>query len=388
MCVGVMGAALVSPLYPLYQVQWSLKTSDITGIYVAYMYGTLGCLLFLGRLSDRFGFLPVLRAGLILMTAASALSALAWGRGPFMFSRVLVGVAAGLIMTSASLGLTQLSRSNNLQRASAMTSFAMAIGFGLGPLVGGIIGQWLPWPLVSAYVPNVALGLLAIYALFQLRMAPPAGAASPMNWRDWMPRITLPPRAVRRPFFVACMGTFTGFGVFGLYAALAPSFIRHMLPWNGPLISGLSIATILFLSATVQWFSRSLSPKTCAMGGLAMLAACNLLLIGTTYTNWPALFVLSVLCTAVGHGLMNLASVAIVNKVTVPANRSAVFSSYLVVGYLGAIVPIAALGWMSDWLGLSLAIEIFCAVICLMSLALMELARRTALIAPGDMPAR
>ncbi len=32
MCVGVMGTALASPLYPLYQAQWQLQPSHITGI--------------------------------------------------------------------------------------------------------------------------------------------------------------------------------------------------------------------------------------------------------------------------------------------------------------------------------------------------------------------
>lgn len=35
MCVGVMGTALASPLYPLYQAHWGLQPSHITGIYVA-----------------------------------------------------------------------------------------------------------------------------------------------------------------------------------------------------------------------------------------------------------------------------------------------------------------------------------------------------------------
>ena len=51
MCVGVMGTALASPLYPLYQAQWQLQPSHITGIYVAYMGGALASLLFLGRFS-------------------------------------------------------------------------------------------------------------------------------------------------------------------------------------------------------------------------------------------------------------------------------------------------------------------------------------------------
>ena len=227
-----MGTALASPLYPLYQARWDLLPSHITGIYVAYMLGALASLLFLGRLSDRFGFLPVLRSGLMLVTAGVVLSALAWNVPSFVVSRVAIGIASGMITTSASVGLTQLSRSGNVQHASAMTSFAMSLGFGLGPLVGGVLAQWLPQPLVTAYVPSLGLGALAVYALYQVQVAAPvpAQAGAPQRLRDWLPRITLPLPAVRRPFFIACFGAFCAFGIFGLYASLAPSFMGQMLP--------------------------------------------------------------------------------------------------------------------------------------------------------------
>lgn len=48
--VGVMGAALISPLYALYQQAWQLRASDISMLYVLYMCGGLCALLFLGRL--------------------------------------------------------------------------------------------------------------------------------------------------------------------------------------------------------------------------------------------------------------------------------------------------------------------------------------------------
>ena len=78
MCVGVMGTALASPLYPIYQQAWGLQPSHITQIFVAYMFGALASLLFLGRLTDKFGFLAVLRLGLILMTVSIIGSAMAW----------------------------------------------------------------------------------------------------------------------------------------------------------------------------------------------------------------------------------------------------------------------------------------------------------------------
>ena len=135
MCVGVMGTALASPLYPLYQQAWGLQPSHITQIFVAYMFGALASLLFLGRLTDRFGFVTVLRAGLILMTLGVLASTVAWNVPSFALGRVVIGVASGLITTSASVGMTRLNNRGDLQRAAATTSLTIAFGFGLGPVV-------------------------------------------------------------------------------------------------------------------------------------------------------------------------------------------------------------------------------------------------------------
>ena len=48
MIVGVMGTALISPLYALYKEAWQLQASDVSLIYVVYMGGALCSLLFWG----------------------------------------------------------------------------------------------------------------------------------------------------------------------------------------------------------------------------------------------------------------------------------------------------------------------------------------------------
>lgn len=134
MCVGVMGTALASPLYPLYQAQWQLPPSAITQVFVLYMAAALTSLMLLGAITTRYGFFKVLRAGVVLMSAGVLLSALAWNMQVFGLSRIIIGLASGMITTSASLGLTQLNTSGDTQRAAATTSLTIAFGFGLGPL--------------------------------------------------------------------------------------------------------------------------------------------------------------------------------------------------------------------------------------------------------------
>ncbi|QIL73302.1 MFS transporter [Diaphorobacter sp. HDW4B] len=387
MCVGVMGTALASPLYPIYQAAWKLRPSDITHIFVLYMCGVLVSLLFLGRLTQRFGFLPILRAGLIVMTTGVVVSALAWNVPSFMVARMLIGLASGMITTSASVGMVQASPGKDPRRIAALTTVAMTLGFGIGPLLGGVMAQWVPHPLLTAYIPTTLMGALAIYALFQLRAEP---VAKPLDEHDpqatidntrslagWMPKMTFPPARGRRQFWLASMGAFSAFGMFSLYSSLAPSFMKELVPWSGPAVSGLSIAMILFLSSAFQYAVRNLKTKSVVLTSETALALCNVLLMLTIWTGEAWLFIAAVLVTSFGHGLANVGGMGVVAKLTAPAERAGLLSSYLIIGYMGTIVPIMAVGWLADHLGLNQALIIFCSAMALMNLVICAMVWRT-----------
>ncbi len=391
MCVGVMGTALASPLYPLYQAAWKLRASDITHIFVVYMFGVLASLLFVGRLTARFGFLRILRLGLILMTAGVALSAVAATVPVFMLARLVIGIASGMISTSAAVGLMQVgSPERDPRRVSAITTVAMTLGFGLGPLAGGMIAQWLPRPLVTAYVPTLVMGALAIYSLFRVRLPAPvvASTAAPgargvgAGIAQWLPRIARPARHARRHFWLASLGAFSAFGMFSLYASLAPSFMQELVPWHGPAVSGSTIASILFLSSVFQFLVRNWRTKNVVVVSGIALAACNLLLVWTTYGRTALLFAASVLVTAFGHGLANVGGMAVIGKLTQPGERAGLLASYMIVGYLGTIVPILAVGWLSDAMGLNRALVVFSCAMGALSAVSAVLAARTRELPP------
>ena len=373
MCVGVMGTALASPLYPIYQAQWHLQPSHITEVFVLYMVGALVSLMLLGTITSRYGFFSVLRAGVILMTTGIVLSAVSWGIASFAVSRLLIGLASGAITTAASIGLTQLNTSGDTQRAAATTSLTIAFGFGLGPIVGGLVAQWAPAPLRTAYLPSLVLSAVAIYALFQVRIPAhllPAAPAAPLKMAQLLPRLTFPERAVLRPYRLASMGAFCAFGMFSLFASLAPSFMQKMVPWHGPAISGLSIGLILFLSAAVQFVAQRWMTKKVLMAGYLSLALCNVLLMMNVFAASSLLFALCVLTTALGHGLCNLGGISVVNKVARADNRAGLLATYLVIGYVGTILPILGIGWLSDHLGISKALLVFCGVFAALAMGL------------------
>lgn len=367
MIVGVMGTALISPLYGLYKDTWQLQTSDISLMYVVYMGGALLGLLFLGRLPDRVGFRPMMLCGLALSLIGTAISLFAWDMTSLNVGRFIVGVASSMLTTSATLGLSRLSRHANPQHVAMMTGFLMAFGFGLGPLVGGIIGQWGPAPLVITYIPTLLLGSLALTALHRLKLPESARAAPGQRLRvqDILPSLTWPEASASKAFALTCCLPLMAFGVFGLYTSMAPLFLDLLLPWHGPVVSGTTIALILFTSAAVQVLTARLPTHLTGALGLISLALSNALLMVNLWISSATLFAVGVLLTALGHGMTMIAGMSMVNRLATANNRAGLLATYLVVGYVGSMVPMMGIGWIADHWGMNAAICTFCSMVIL-----------------------
>ena len=365
MIVGVMGTALISPLYALYKDGWQLQASDVSFIYVIYMGGALCSLLFLGRLPDRAGFKPVMQAGLVLTLVGTLISLLAWDMTSLVVGRFIVGVASSLITTSATQGLAVLARPGMVHRVAMMTGFLLAFGFGLGPLVGGIMGQWAPYPLVTTYIPTMILGVLGLWVLTRLSVP---DSAKPKNSEalrlaDALPKLTWPQRNVSSAFVLTCALPFLAFGVFGLYASMSPLFLDKLVPWHGPVVSGTAIAVILFASAAVQVMAGRMPTHWCGFAGVLCLALSNALLMLNLWVSSAPLFFFGVAFTAVGHGMSMLAGMAMLNRIATPHNRSGLLSTYLVIGYIGSMLPMMAIGWIADHWGMMVAVSSFCSMV-------------------------
>lgn len=370
MIVGVMGTALISPLYALYKELWQLNPSDISLIYVIYMTGALCGLLFLGRLPDRIGFLPVMQAGLLLILAGTVMCLLAGSLWLLDSGRFLVGIASTLLTTSSTKGLAALAPAGNAQRVAMLTGFLMAFGFGLGPLTGGVFGQWAPLPLVTAYLPTLVFGLLGWVALARLPLPDAHRPARALHWRDCLPHLTLPQPGNRGAFRLTSCLPFMAFAVFGLYAAMSPLFLDKLVPWHGPVVSGTAIAVILFVSAIVQVLVGRMPTHRTGSLGLSMLAISNVLLAANLWAGSAALFAAGVLATAIGHAMCMLAGMSLVPRLSSAQTRSGLFSTYLLVGYTGSMLPMLGIGAIADHWGMRTAVSSFCVmVICVCCMA-------------------
>ncbi len=274
LCIGTIGTALASPLYPIYQQLWQLLPSQITYIFVAYMFGCLTTLLFLGRSSNSFGFIRTLQIGLLFAVVGLTLSVFASTTYLLGFGRFIIGIASGLISTSAMLGLIYTIPDSHKQNAAQLSSIITVIGFGLGPFIGGAIAQFSDRPLVTPYLPVIVAAIISLMSLFTIKTM--RFERQPFSIA---PHLQLPEAQFKKLFYIASFTAFCAFGSFSLFASLAPSFIRDVIPWHGPLVSGATIASILMVSAIVQFIAKSFDMHKALNTGLVLLISSYIIFI-------------------------------------------------------------------------------------------------------------
>lgn len=366
LCIGTMGTALASPLYPIYQQLWHLLPSHITYIFVTYMLGCLATLLFLGRTSNSIGFLKTLELGLVIITLGLLLSMFANNLLWLSLGRFIIGIASGLMTTSALIGLMWSIPESHKSHAPQLSSVITAVGFGLGPLVGGLIAQFSATPLFTPYIPIIVGAMLCFVGL--LRLPQPEFSAQAFSIA---PHLERPEAQFHVEFYITGLTAFCAFATFSLFASLSPSFVQFIIPWHGPLVSGLAITCILLISAMVQYFSRSIPARKCLNYGLYTLLFSLLILGLCIYLHWSFLFFISDVMVGVGHGLALIGAFGLIHAMTNLHNRAAVMSTYLFVAYLGTILPILAVGYLADHFGLTASVLSFCAAFCLLCLFLL-----------------
>ncbi|AWL30412.1 MFS transporter [Acinetobacter defluvii] len=366
LCIGTIGTALASPLYPIYQQLWQLLPSHITYIFVAYMFGCLTTLLFLGRSSNSFGYIRTLQIGLFFAIIGLSISVVASNAYILGFGRFIIGIASGLISTSAMLGLIYTIPDSHKASAAQLSSIITVLGFGLGPFIGGAIAQFSKYPLVTPYLPVIIGAILSLISLFTLKTV-----NTVKQKFNIAPHLELPEPQFKKLFFITSFSAFCAFGSFSLFASLAPSFIKDVIPWHGPLVSGSTIASILLVSAAAQFILKSMPMHSALNLGLSMLITSYVVLAVCMLMHWSILFFVSVIFVGMGHGMSLLGAFALIHHMTNVKNRAAVVSTYLFLAYLGTIVPIIGAGYVSDHFGFTTGVLSFCVSVGLLCIYLL-----------------
>ena len=149
----------------------------VAGITVALTAGHLG------RLSDRLGHKRMLSIFVLAGGIASFLHVPAHSIGVLLAVRVLFGVSAAGMLASANALIRDRVHDHNVGKAYGVTSSIGALGWGLGPLVGG----YLAWTTGSLRVPFGAAGITFLIGAVLVMCFVPGLAPDPAETRQPKP---------------------------------------------------------------------------------------------------------------------------------------------------------------------------------------------------------
>ncbi|PLC50724.1 hypothetical protein CR159_06920 [Pollutimonas subterranea] len=359
--LGFATSSLPTPLYPLYQSQWQLLPSALTYIYAFYMVGVLFALLCFGRLSDTIGRYHSVCLSLVLISGGLVLSGVASSINTLLLARAIIGFANGLLTTAGALALVDAHPDKDRRIASVTTSGAIAVGVGLGPLLGGLLAQTGFAPLRLSYFVVAALALGNLYLTWRCRDAirQQPGIRTRLSIA---PKLALPGPSTRTAFLLASISSFLMFSSGSLLASLIPSFLYDLLPWKGPAVPGLAFLILSIAAATTQFSQRNLNPVKGLIAGLITLIL-FLVAVSVGITTGSVLaFAVCMVLAGVGQGLCFMSATMIAAQSADEHRRSANMATYFSIAYIGATIPVIVVGRMADYWGMTTAILAFCAI--------------------------
>ncbi|MFI1438684.1 MFS transporter [Streptomyces fructofermentans] len=385
--INLAFTAVPAPLWTVYQQQDGFSTFMITVVFAAYSVGVIISLFLVGHISDWHGRRRILLIG-VLTEAVSALLALASTSLPVLLvTRLVVGFGIGMVTATATAFLIELHHrarpGDSRARADIVATAANIGGLAVGPLIGGLLAEYVARPLQVPYL--IFLGLLLLGSVGVVMS--PETVAPPERRTPYRPQRVSVPHAARPRFFAASAATFAAFAAFGLFTSLGPGFIAGTLHHPSRSLAGLSAFMVFGAAALAQTALPGWSLHKLLSRGLVLMP---LGLIAVTTGVWQAdltLFLGGGVVTGAGAGLLFKGSVSTVLGLAVHGSRSETLAGLFLSAYAGLSLPVLGVGVATRFVAAEVALIGFTALLLLLCAAGSRRLLRPERITPDAVPA-
>ena len=160
MFMNLLDLTIVNVAVPVLASELEASAGDIQWVVTGYLLAVAVAIPVSGWAGDRFGTKRIFILALAFFTGGSLLCALAWNIESLILFRVLQGMGGGFLMpvsqTMVFRAFPQQERSKAAGILVVPTTFAPASG----PLLGGLILDFLSWPWI--FLVNIPVGVLGI----------------------------------------------------------------------------------------------------------------------------------------------------------------------------------------------------------------------------------
>src|ERR671911_2199383 len=211
----VLTATMINVLIPLMRAEFGASAAQIgwviTGYALAYAIGVP----LYGRISDFFGVRGVFSLGLAGFALGGVICALAPSLTVLVFGRIVQGVGGAAIPALAIVSVAKVLPAGERGAGIGLIGASLGTAAAIGPVLGGVVGQFLGWralfvgtlvlalvliPFARRVLPNggseeerrfdliggVLLGLAAGLFLFGITQGQAAGFGSFSSWGSFL----------------------------------------------------------------------------------------------------------------------------------------------------------------------------------------------------------
>lgn len=349
-------STLPSPLYPLYQQRNGFSTLIVTVVFAVYAVGVVISLLLAGHISDWLGRKKVLIPALAFELLAAVLFLTSTSLPVLLSARFITGLGIGILTATATAYLHELHAQHRpgatSHRFDTVSTVANIGGLGIGPLISGVLAQWVVSPLRTPYVLFAILLVVVIVAVAFV----PETTIILSSRTSYRPQRISASHGDRAGYIVAATTGFASFAVIGLFTSVASGFVAGTLHHPSRALSGLILFLVFgaaALSGTAT--SRMSAPAKMRFGLAAMATGMITLVVGTLGTNL-VMFLLGGIVAGIGAGVLFKSAVSTVAAMAAPAARSEALAGLFFVSYLGLSIPALGIGIATQSVALSTAI--------------------------------
>lgn len=291
MLIDVIGLGIIIPVIPKLLLELSgvgISEAALIGGWLAFAYAFTQFLFapIIGNLSDQFGRRPIILISLLFFSIDYLFLAFAPTITLLFVGRIIAGLTGASIST-ASAYIADVSTKENKAKNFGMIGAAFGIGFIVGPVIGGFLGQY------GSRIPFIASAILCfvnfIYGYFILPESLPEEKRRKFDWK-----IANPVGAILRlkkypQIILLVLAVFLMYIGHNAIHGNWNYFVMYRFNWDEKMI-GFSMGTIGFLVALVQgglirWVNPKLGNQKSIILGLC-LTSLGLFLFSIADKEW------------------------------------------------------------------------------------------------------
>jgi MFS family permease len=155
---------MVSPLMPVFAEKMGASGIWLGLAFSGFTLSQIPLMPVIGRLSDKYGKKPFLWLGLLIYAASAVGYFWAPGYRELVLFRVISGVGASMVIPVAFSYVGELAPKDYEGRYMGLFTIAMIAGFGIGPVVGGVIHDNLG--MDATFISMAIFSILGFLVIF------------------------------------------------------------------------------------------------------------------------------------------------------------------------------------------------------------------------------